>query len=84
MGAKSEAAPTGKRARQPDYGDAAIQTCLAMKVLFGMAPGQTTGLVESLLRLIDLDWVVPNFSTLSRQKTLKVNIAGPGPAAPPD
>ncbi|SEN63024.1 Transposase DDE domain-containing protein, partial [Pseudorhodobacter antarcticus] len=46
-----------------------------MKVLFGMALRQTTGFVESLLHLIDLDWAVPNFSTLSRrQKTLKVNI----------
>ena len=49
---------------------------------------QTTGFVESLLRLIDLDWPVPNFSTLSRrQRTLKVNIPVsrvPGPAAPPD
>ena len=78
-----EAAPTGKRGRQPDYSDAAIQTCLTMKVLFGMALRQTTGFVESLLRLIDLDWAVPNFSTLSRrQKTLKVNIpfrGAPGP-----
>ncbi len=32
-----EAVPTGKRGRQPDYSDAAIQTCLTMKVLFGMA-----------------------------------------------
>ncbi|WP_354001998.1 IS5 family transposase, partial [Stagnihabitans tardus] len=70
-----EAAPTGKRGRQPDYCDAAIQTCLAMKVLFGMALRQTTGFVESLLRRIDLDWTVPNFSTLlRRQKSLKVNI----------
>jgi hypothetical protein len=70
-----EAAPTGKRGRQPDYSDAAIQTCLTMKVLFGMALRQTTGFVESLLRLIGLDWAVPDFSTLSRrQKTLKVNI----------
>lgn len=37
-----EAAPTGKRGRQPDYSDAAIQTCLTMKVLFGMALRQTT------------------------------------------
>lgn len=29
--------PTGKRGRQPQYSDAAIQTCLTMKVLFGMA-----------------------------------------------
>ena len=70
-----EATPTGKRGRQPDYSDAAIQTCLTMKVLFGMALRQTTGFVESLLRLIGPDWTVPNFSTLSRrQKTLKVNI----------
>ena len=77
------AAPTGKRGRQPDYSDAAIQTCLTMKVLFGMALRQTTGFVESLLRLIDLDWVAPNFSTLSRrQKTRKVNIPFRGSAGP--
>ena len=70
-----EAARTGKRGRQRDYSDAAIQACLIMKVLFGMALRQTTGFVESLLRLIGLDWAVPDFSTLSRrQKTLKVNI----------
>src|SRR5690554_3252259 len=32
-----EAVPTGRRGRQRDYGDAAIQTCLTIKVLFGMA-----------------------------------------------
>ena len=32
-----QAAPTGKRGRQPDCGDAAIQTSLTLKVLFGMA-----------------------------------------------
>ena len=70
-----EAAPTDKRGRQPDCSDAAIRTCLTMKVLFGMALRQTTGFVESLLWLIDLDRAVLNFSTLSRrQKTLKVNI----------
>ena len=46
-----EAAPTGKRGRQPLYSDAAVQTCLTMKVLFGLALRQTTGFVESLLRL---------------------------------
>ena len=84
-----EATPTGKRGRQPDYSGEedqktvrgtvfptnAIQTCLTMKVLFGMALRQTTGFVDSLLRLTSLGWSVPNFSTLSRrQKTLKVNI----------
>ena len=66
-----EAAPTGKRGRQPDYSDAAIQTSLTMKVLFGMALRQTTGFVESLLRLIGLDCAVPIVNTLSRrQRTL--------------
>ena len=32
-----DAAPTGRRGRQLTYSDAAIQTCLSMKVLFGMA-----------------------------------------------
>ena len=47
-----EAKPIGKRGRLPEYSDAAIQTCLTMKVLFGMALRQTTGFVECLLRLI--------------------------------
>ncbi|SLN78114.1 hypothetical protein ROA7023_04769 [Roseisalinus antarcticus] len=51
-----EAVPSGRRGRQQTYGDAAIQTCLSMKVLFGMALRQTTVFVESLLRLADLDW----------------------------
>lgn len=75
-----EAVPTGRRGRQQSFSDGAIQTCLSMKVLFGMALRQTTGFVESLLRLVGLDWTVPDFSTLSRrQKTLAVNtrIAGP-------
>lgn len=66
---------TGKRGRQSTYSDAAVQTCLTMKVLFGMALRQTTGFVESLLKLVGLDWTVPDFSTLSpRQKSLAVNI----------
>ncbi|ABL68559.1 IS5/IS1182 family transposase [Paracoccus denitrificans] len=32
-----DAVPTGRRGRQQTYSDAAIQTCLSMKALFGMA-----------------------------------------------
>lgn len=54
-----------------------------MKVLFGMALRQTAGFVESLLKLIGLDWVVPNFSTLCRrQKALAVNIPYRGSQGP--
>lgn len=78
-----DAAPTGKRGCQPACSDAAIQTCLTLTVLFGMALRQTTGFVESLLRLLGLDWAVPDFSTLSRrQKTLKVNIPYRGSDGP--
>ena len=58
--------PTGKRGRQPSFSDAAIQTCLTMKVLFGMPLRQTTGFVQSLLGLFGLDWRVPDFSPLCR------------------
>ena len=77
--------PTGKRGRQPSFSDAAIQTCLTMKVLFGMPLRQTTGFVESLLRLVGLDWRVPDFSTLCRrQRTLNVAIPYRGGTGPPD
>ena len=70
-----EAAPTGKHGRRRDYGDAATQFCLTMKALIGMALRQMTVFIESLLRLIGLDWAAPDLSTLSRrQKMRKVNI----------
>lgn len=44
---------------------------------------QTTGFVESLLRLAGLDWAVPDFSTLSRrQKTLNVSLPYRGGSGP--
>ena len=77
------AAPTGKRGRQPSFSDAAIQTCLTMKVLFGLPLRQTTGVVQSLRKLVGLDWVVPDFSTLCRrQRTLNVAIPYRGGAGP--
>jgi hypothetical protein len=48
-----------------------------------MALRQTTGFVESLLRLVGLDWTAPDFSTLSRRKkTLAVNIPYRGSQGP--
>ena len=60
-----DAAPTGRRGRQQTYSDAAIQTCLSMKVLFGTALRQRTGFVESLLRLVGLDRTVPTSARLA-------------------
>jgi hypothetical protein len=78
-----EAAPSGKRGRQQVYSDAAIQACLMIKVLFGMALRQTTGFIASLLKLAGFDWSMPDFSTLSgRQKTLNVAIPYRGSTGP--
>ena len=62
---------------------AAIQTCLTLKVLFGMPLRQTTGFVQSLLRLVGLDWATPDFSTLCRrQQTLNVSLPYGGSTGP--
>ena len=69
------AAASGKRGRSPKFSDAAIQFCLTLKNLFGLALRQATGLVESVLQLSRLNWPIPDFSTLSRrQQTLNVQI----------
>ena len=66
---------SGKRGRQQTFTDAAIEFCLSIKCLFGLALRQSLGLVQSLLRLAGLDWRVPDFSTISRrQKTLQVQL----------
>jgi hypothetical protein len=46
-----------------------------MKLLRALALRRTTGIVEILLDLRGLDWMIPDFSSLSRRKKpLKVNI----------
>ncbi len=96
-----DAAPTGRRGRQQSDSDAAIQSCLSMKVLCGMvvidraigprdnddpAENRSASLtVESRLRLVGLDWTVPDFSTLSRrQKSLAVDTPYRGSKGPLD
>ena len=70
-----EPPPSGKRGRQQSFSDAAIQARLTLKVLFGLPLRQTTWFVQSLLKLAGLDWLVPDYSTLSRrQKALNVSL----------
>jgi len=69
------APPDGSPGRPSVFSDAAIQFCLTIKVLFKLPLRQTTGMVSSLLKLADLDWAVPDYTTLCRrQKTLAVQI----------
>jgi len=75
--------PSGKRSRQQQFNDTAIQTCLTLKVLFGVPLRQTTGFVQSFLRLVSLDWAAPDFSTLCRrQQTLNVSLPYRGSTGP--
>jgi transposase len=77
------ATPTGNPGHPPKFSDAAIQACLTLKVLFRLPLRQVIGFVESLLKLADLDWPVPDFSTLSRrQKNLTVVIPYRGSKGP--
>jgi len=56
------------------FSDAAVQFCLTIKLLFKLPLRQTTGMVASLLKMANLGWTVPDYSTLCRrQKTLAVS-----------
>ena len=52
--------------RPAEFSDAAIQFCLTIKVLLKLPLRQTTGVVASLLTMTDLDWTVPEYTTLCR------------------
>ena len=65
----------GSPGRPAVFSDAAIQFCLTIKVLIKLPLRQTTGMVASLLKMADINWAVPDYTTLCRrQKTLAVQI----------
>lgn len=67
---------SGKQGRSETFTDAAVQFCLMIKNLFGLALRQASGMVASLLKLSNLDWPTPNYTTLCRrQQHLQVSIA---------
>ena len=70
------AAASGKRGHSPKFSNAAIQFCLTLKNLFGLALRQSTGLVQSVLQLSGLVWPAPDFSTLCRRQ-LGLNVQVP-------
>ncbi len=70
-----EGTQSGKRGHLPQFSDAAIQFCLMIKNLYGLALRQSTGMVQSLLKLAGHNWEVPDYSTLCRrQKILQVTL----------
>lgn len=64
---------SGKHRRSPKFSDAAIQFCLTLKNLFGLALRQITGQLQSLLQLSGLTYPVPEFSTLY----IELNVQAP-------
>ncbi len=72
--AKSWAPPRRRtRGGQAVYSDLAIEICLTLRVVFRLPLRQTQGFMRSIAKLMDLDLVVPDYSTLSRRgKDLKI------------
>jgi hypothetical protein len=58
---------TGKRGAQPVYSDVAIETALALRLLFHLPLRQTEGFLGSVLRLMGLALPSPDHTTLSRR-----------------
>ena len=58
---------TGKRGAQPIYADIAIETALALRLLFHLPLRQTEGFLGAVLRLMGLSLPSPDHTTLSRR-----------------
>ena len=58
---------TGTRGRSVQYSAAAIQAMASLKFVFHQAGRQTSGLLESIFRLLKVQLPVPDHSTLSRR-----------------
>jgi hypothetical protein len=63
---------TGKRGAQPIYADIAIETAIALRLLFHLPLRQTEGLLGSVLRLMGLSLPCPDHTTLSRRNATVV------------
>ncbi|MEO9778555.1 MAG: IS5 family transposase, partial [Sedimentitalea sp.] len=72
--AKDWSSPRRKtRGGQPLYSDLTIEICLTLRVVFRLPLRQTQGFVRSIVKLMDLNITVPDYSTLSRRgKGLKI------------
>lgn len=66
---------SGNRGRNEIYSDFSIESVLTLGKIFNQRLRQTTGLVKSLFKLMNLNLIVPNYSTLSRRSgKIKISI----------
>lgn len=63
-----------KRGGQTIYSDFAIETCVVLGMVYKQRLRQTEGFVESLIKLMNVNLEVPDFTTLSRRsKHIKIS-----------
>ena len=60
-------AKTGARGRPLKYSDIAIETTLFIRQVFHQPLRQTEGFMKSLVRLMNVDITIPNFSCISKR-----------------
>ena len=65
------------------YSDTAIQCALVLKSVFHLSPGSTQGFVSSLLELLRLDLLVPDYSTVSRRQSSVMSSLSVSPSSRP-
>ena len=66
---------TGKRGKPFKYSDAAIQTLLVLKAVFGLPYRALEGFSHSLMKLMGLAYSVPDHTVMSRRaRTLQIKI----------
>ena len=58
---------TGERGGQPIYSAIAIETGLALRLVFHQPLRQTEGLLRSIADVLELDIAIPDHTTLSRR-----------------
>ncbi len=57
----------GQKGRPVEYSELAIECCLMIRQVFRLPLRQTEGFLTSLVRLMDLDIAVPDYSCLSKR-----------------
>jgi hypothetical protein len=62
-----QAPATGKRGGQPVYSAIAIETSLALRLVFHQPLRQTEGLLRSIADVLKIDIAIPDHTTLSRR-----------------
>jgi hypothetical protein len=66
--------PSGKQGGQPRSCELAIETALAVRIVFRLALRQCEGLIGSVMHRLGIDLAVPDHTTLSRRvRELKVD-----------